>query len=77
MKRTVYILLVILGFFLSSSSFAQLAEPGGGDGSAPSDGGIAGGGAPIGSGLLVLIGLGAAYGSKNVFLLRSEDQTKD
>jgi hypothetical protein len=72
MKRIKYILLFVIGITFSTGVFAQLAEPGGGDGSAPSDTGIAGGGAPIGSGMILLIGLGSLYGGKKVYHMRNK-----
>ena len=67
---------IILGLFifLGSVSYAQLTEPGGGDGSAPNDSGIAGGGAPIGSGLALILSLGLAYGAKKTFQLKAEEE---
>ena len=66
---------IILGLFilLGSVSYAQLEQPGGGAGNAPSDDGIAGGGAPIGSGLAIVLGLGLAYGAKKTFQLKEEE----
>lgn len=68
--------IIILGLFilLGSVSYAQLTEPGGGDGSAPGDSGIAGGGAPIGSGLALILSLGLAYGAKKTFQMKSEEE---
>lgn len=67
MLGKVKIILVSLFMLIGTISFAQLTEPGGGDGSTPSDSGIAGGGAPIGSGLALILGLGLAYGAKKDF----------
>ena len=67
---------IILGLFilLGSVSYAQLTQPGGGSGSAPNDSGIAGGGAPIGSGLALILSLGLAYGAKKTFQLKAEEE---
>ncbi len=71
MKKIKYI--VLFSFLLFASlSFAQMDGPGnpGGDpvGSDP-----LGGGAPIGSGTLILIGLAAAYGGKKLYDNRKEE----
>jgi hypothetical protein len=71
MKKLKYI--VLLGFlFVSLISFAQMDGPGnpGGDpvGSDP-----LGGGAPIGGGTLILIGLAAVYGGKKLYNLNKEE----
>lgn len=74
MLKIARIILASLFILLGSISFAQLTEPGGGDGSAPSDDGIAGGGAPIGSGLALVLGLGLAYGARKTFQLKAEEE---
>ena len=53
-------------------SLAQDPPPPPGHGTS---GNVSGGGAPIGSGLLVLIALGAAYGGKKVFDYRKIKKT--
>ena len=53
-------------------SLAQDPPPPPGHGTS---GNVPGGGAPIGSGLLVLIALGAAYGGKKVFDYRKIKKT--
>lgn len=68
------IIAIITSMFIGTISFAQLTQPGGGDGSAPTDGGIAGGGAPIGGGLVMLIGMGLVYASSKTFRLNQEDK---
>lgn len=73
MVRKFRIITIVLSLFIGSVSFAQLAEPGGGDGGAPGDGGIAGGGAPIGSGLILILGMGMAYGAKKTLVLKQDD----
>jgi hypothetical protein len=65
--------LIISGLFVvvpvivaSASSPPPPPPPGGGGGSTP----IGGGAAPIGSGLVILVSMGAAYGAKKVFNAR-------
>lgn len=74
MKSNLKIIITIVSLFIGSIAFAQLTEPGGDDGSAPGDSGIAGGGAPIGSGLALVIGLGLAYGTKKTYQLSQEEK---
>ncbi len=65
MKKTIIILLVIIASVTSTNLFAQVPPPpppGHG-----STGNQTGGNAPIGGGLFILIGLGAAYGGVKVF----------
>jgi len=69
MKKNIKTIALLIGIFMASVSFAQLTEPGGGDGSNPTDEGIAGGGAPIGSGLALIIGMGVAYGGRKTWKL--------
>jgi len=59
---------------------AQIAPPpnngGGGDSRTPVEGGntpVGGGGAPIGGGLFILLGLGAVYGAKKIFISKKEE----
>ena len=72
--RTIIITSMITLF--AAQGFSQINPPNGGHGQdgnqppAPSGGG---GGAPIGSGLFILLGLGAAYASKGVFTIKKED----
>jgi hypothetical protein len=68
--KKVILNLIISGLFVvvpviiaSASSPPPPPPPGGGGGSTP----IGGGAAPIGSGLVILISMGAAYGTKKVF----------
>ncbi|PIQ31054.1 MAG: hypothetical protein COW63_08520 [Bacteroidetes bacterium CG18_big_fil_WC_8_21_14_2_50_41_14] len=76
MKKSFVQLLIIVSFtFTSTFLLAQDAPPPpppppsdhGGTGNAPADGG-----APIGGGLFILLGLGAAYGGKKLYDLRKE-----
>lgn len=74
MKKISILLAVILGFALSTTTFAQGAPP-----PPPSDHGTTGnsdtggGGAPIGSGVLILLGLGTAYGGKKLYDINKEN----
>jgi hypothetical protein len=68
MKKTLFGLILIGIFFLLS--FPLLAQdppppPGGGHGQGGNQ--TPGGSAPVGSGLVVMIALGAAYGSKKIY----------
>lgn len=74
MVRNIRIIAIIVSMFVGTFSYAQLTEPGGGDGSAPTDGGIAGGGAPIGSGLALIVGMSLAYASTKTFLMGTDDE---
>lgn len=73
MIRKFRIIMTVFSVFIGSIAFAQLTEPGGGDGSAPGDSGIAGGGAPIGSGITILIALGAAYSGKKIYSMNDKN----
>ena len=67
MKSKINKTLAIIGLvMLSMGAFAQVPPPppGGGHGST---GNQEGGGAPIGSGIGILLTLGAAYGGKKVY----------
>jgi hypothetical protein len=73
MKKILIQLMIIVSFTLTSTFL--LAQDGppppppdghGGEGNAPA------GGAPIGGGLFILLGLGAAYGGKKLYDLRKE-----
>jgi uncharacterized membrane protein len=81
MKRAIFRILsalMIIGFIsLSSISYSQPPPPPGGasgvGGTGGSSGDRTGGGAPIGGGLFILLGLGAAYGGKKIYDLRKKD----
>ncbi len=77
MTSKIYGLLIALLFIFSIPAFAQTPPPPNGSNN-PTGGGNTpvGGGAPIGSGLIVLLLLGAAYGSKKVFQLKSKENKK-
>ncbi len=71
MKKVIFILSLMFSvLFMTATTFAQNApDP-------PSDHGLSsnqsGGGAPIGGGLFILLGLGAAYGGKKLYDSRKE-----
>ena len=69
MKNLIYSLTTALIFAFSISTFAQFPPPPNNNNGAPSDGStpVGGGGAPIGSGLVVLLALGAGYGAKKIY----------
>ena len=69
----VTVLISIFSLF-SAIGFSQPPPPPGGS-SGPGDGGHGnelGGNAPIGGGLFILLGLGAAYGGRKLYNLRKE-----
>jgi hypothetical protein len=70
MKKISIIIAAVLALTISSATYAQAPPP------PPPDHGSSGnqngGNAPIGSGLLVLLGLGAAYGGKKFYDSRME-----
>ena len=72
MKNKIYSLLTAILFAFSISALAQTPPPPNGNGGDPTGGGHTpvGGGAPIGSGLIILMTLGAAYGTKKVYDFR-------
>jgi hypothetical protein len=77
MKKVIHILTVtFLTLFLSFNLNAQVKEPGTVPiGPSDNDQPI-GGGAPIGSGVYILMMLGAAYGSRKVYRLNKNDAEK-
>jgi len=72
MKKQIRTLLLSITFILfAATGFSQPPPPpGGGHGQT---GNQQGGNAPIGSGLFLLLGLGAAYGSKKLYSMKKED----
>jgi len=72
LKRITLTLLVIIGLTLSIDSMGQGAPdpPSGNHGQS---GNQPGGNAPIGGGLLILLGLGAAYGGKKLYEMKKEN----
>jgi len=78
--KTIFKILLV-SFFLLVFQFALFAQsppppppPGGGQ---SGNGNVPGGGAPIGSGLAIMLLLGAAYGSKKLLNLNSEEITNN
>ena len=74
MNKKIFKALLVLT--ISLSSFTLLAQgppppPSGGHGGS---GNVNGGNAPIGGGLFVLLGLGAAYGGRKLYLLNKEEE---
>ena len=70
MKKTIITLLVIIATVTTINLFAQAPPP-----PPPAHGATGnqnGGNAPIGSGIFILLGLGAAYGGKKVYDLKKE-----
>lgn len=72
MKKIIIILMVIIASATTTNLLAQLAPP-----PPPAEHGAdvnqtAGSGAPIGGGLFILLGLGAAYAGKKVYDMRKE-----
>lgn len=67
MKTLIKILLIALFAFNTSLLFSQSAPPPPPSGHGQSGNQPAGNGAPIGSGLGILLALGAAYGGKKVW----------
>ena len=70
MKKSIVILLVIVASAATTNLLAQAAPP-----PPPAHdetGNQEGSGAPIGGGLFILLGLGAAYGGKKLYDLKKE-----
>ena len=77
MKKVISILTVLVfTLFFSMSSIAQPPPPPGNTGSG-AGGTPIGGNAPIGGGLFILLGLGAAYGSRKVYQLVQEEKLEE
>ncbi len=79
MKNIIYSsiksILLIAIVTLSLNSMAQPPSPPGGAGGTTNNGGNQNGGnAPIGAGLFILMGLGAAYGGKKIYQLYKEGE---
>ena len=65
------ILTIIFFLSISASGIAQPPPPP--PGVSNTQGNKAGGGAPIGGGLFILLGLAAAYGGRKIYNLRKEN----
>jgi|AntAceMinimDraft_9_1070365.scaffolds.fasta_scaffold00233_20 hypothetical protein len=71
MKNIKKIVLSIILVLAVSIAFADVGppDPGSNPGSEPP----LGGGAPLGEGLFILIGLGAAYGARKIYNMKKEE----
>ena len=68
--KSIITLLIIIGSVTTTNLLAQVPPPpppGHGQ-----SGNVPGGNAPIGGGLLILLGLGAAYGGRKLYNLNNE-----
>lgn len=74
MNKVIFKLLLV--FTISFSSFTLLAQgpPPPPDGHGGTGNTNAGAGAPIGGGLFILLGLGAAYGGRKLYLKNKEEE---
>ncbi len=70
MKKFIISTAVVLAFLFSTAIYAQPEPPDHGQGTNQPP---PGGGAPIGSGLFILLGLGAAYGGKKLYDMNKEE----
>ncbi len=70
MKRIIDVSFVLILSILLFSSQNVLADPPDPPASHGSTSDVSGGGAPIGGGLFILLGLGAAYGGKKIYDLK-------
>ncbi|MEI6750387.1 MAG: hypothetical protein WCM93_14615 [Bacteroidota bacterium] len=77
MKKTLSIFTLIALFVITSFLAQAQPAPGLQSGDAPVTGGPIGGGAPVGSGLCILLAMGLAYGASKLFRERSEDSVQD
>ncbi|MFK5856542.1 MAG: hypothetical protein QM503_10455 [Bacteroidota bacterium] len=73
-SNKIYLTTILLTICLSShiTILSQVPDPPGEHGSGTNL--PAGGGAPIGSGLTILLGLGAAYGGKKIYEIRRNNK---
>ena len=77
-KKTIqkYIMIVLFQLF-AIAGFSQMMSPNN-PGNGPQSGDPPlGGGAPVGSGIFILMSLGVAYGGKKVFHLVSQNKLKE
>lgn len=77
MKKTIITLLLTISLIISGSAlFAQAGPP-----DPPEDpnagGGPVGGSAPLGSGITLLLALGATYGGRKVYLAWKDQQDQE
>ncbi|PJB56397.1 MAG: hypothetical protein CO098_14155 [Bacteroidetes bacterium CG_4_9_14_3_um_filter_41_19] len=73
-------ILFVAALTISINSMAQVGPPppppGGAGGGTNTGNNTNGGGAPIGGGVFILIGLGAAYGGRKIYQLYQEGEEK-
>ena len=75
MKKQIKTLLLSLSFLMfAANGFSQPPPPPSGAGHGAS-GNQNGGSAPIGGGMFILLGLGAAYGGKKLYRMFDEQET--
>ena len=68
------LLIVVFGLFAVAGYTQPPPPPGGSSGSSNGQGNKIGGSGPVGSGLFILLGLGAAYGGKKIYNLRKSKE---
>lgn len=73
LKKITLAILIIMGLTFTVDSFAQGTPPPPPGEHGTSGNSESGGGAPIGGGLFILIGLGAVYGGKKLYQIRKEN----
>ena len=73
--KKIFVLATLILFFVPLTQVMSQPPPppGGGTGGAGSGDKPIGGGAPIGSGSLILLGMAMAYGGRKLYKLRSEN----
>lgn len=79
MKKVISLVFLVVSLSMAIGVYAQAPPPPNGNGTNPVVGenapvGSSGGGAPIGSGISLLILLGAAYGGKKVYQVNLESK---
>jgi hypothetical protein len=73
MKKNILIISLILTFmFWVNNTYADDTAPPPPSGHGSTTNEASGGGAPIGGGLFILLGLGAAYGGKKVYDMKKQ-----
>ena len=73
LKKIILTILVVYGLTLNFEVMGQPEPPEPPSGGHGQNGNQQGGGAPIGSGLFILLGLGTAYGIKKFYNLRKNE----
>lgn len=72
MKKIAIKLMIVASLSIGSTALLAQGPPPPPPGEHGGDGNTSGGNAPIGGGLFILMGLGAAYGGKKLYDLRQE-----